>query len=278
MNRRVIFSADDFGLSEAVNEGIERAHREGLLGSASLMVAGAAAEDAVRRARAMPGLRVGLHLVVIEGPSVLPPVSIPDLVDSSGQFPSDQLALGLRYFFHPRIRAQLRAEIEAQFAAYAATGLLLDHADAHKHMHLHPTVGRMLISAGRAHGLRALRIPREPVEVMAECGVAPSLGARAMQAWTSVLRHQAQAAGLAVNDSVFGLAWSGAVTEDRLLRLAPHLPEGVSEIYFHPASRRDPLIDRLMPDYQHEAELQALCSLAVRAAFADVPQIAYGAL
>jgi len=87
------------------------------------MVAGPAAEDAVRRARKMPNLRVGLHLVVIEGPSVLPQAAIPALVDRKRQFPSDQLRLGLRYFFLPHVRRQLAAEIRAQFGAFAATGL-----------------------------------------------------------------------------------------------------------------------------------------------------------
>ncbi len=278
MRRKVIFSADDFGLSEAVNEGIERAHRDGLLGSASLMVSGAAANDAVRRAKTMPGLRVGLHLVVIEGRPILPVSEVPDLIDANGEFPSDQLRLGLRYFFLPEIRRQLRAEIAAQFAAFAETGLTLDHADAHKHMHLHPTVGAMMIDAGWSHGLRAMRIPAEPVDVMAACGVAPSLGARAMHAWTRVLRRQASRVGLTVNDQVFGLAWSGGMTEERLLLLAEKLPYGVSEIYVHPAAGRDAILDRLMPAYQHEGELQALCSPHVRAAFSHMDHIAYGDL
>src|SRR5450432_1815770 len=114
--RRVIFSADDFGLTPAVNEAVERAHRDGILDQASLMVAGAAAGDAVRRARAMPSLRVGLHLVVVEGPAVSPRSEIPDLVDPNGQFPSEQTRLGFRYFFRPGVRRQLAHEIRAQFA------------------------------------------------------------------------------------------------------------------------------------------------------------------
>ena len=270
MTRKVIFSADDFGLCEAVNEGIERAHRDGLLRSASLMVGGAAVEDAVRRARRMPGLRIGLHVVAIEGPAVLPPSEIPDLVDADGQFPSDQLRLGLRYFFVPGVRTQLRAEIRAQFEAFAATGLKLDHADAHKHMQMHPTVASMIIDAGWMHGLRTLRVPAEPVAVMSACGVRPSLGAWAMQVWSGVLRRQALRAGLEVPDAVFGIAWSGGMTEERLLRLAAALPDGLSEIYFHPASRRDATLDRLMPQYCHEQELTALCSPEIRAAFSKM--------
>jgi len=206
MAKTVTFSADDFGLTPSVNEAIERAHRDGVLQSASLMVAAPAAADAVRRARAMPSLRVGLHLVAIEGPAVLPHVTIPDLVDAAGQFPSDQLKLGVAYFFRPRVRRQLEAEIRAQFAAFAATGLPLDHANAHKHMHLHPTVGAMMLRIGREHGLRRVRVPAEPPAVMARCGTPVRLADKLLYRWTGILRHQAHAAGVATNDHCFGLA------------------------------------------------------------------------
>ena len=256
--KRVIFSADDFGLTRGVNEAVERAHRDGVLDQASLMVAGPAAEDAVRRARAMPSLRVGLHLVAIEGPAVSNPADIPDLVDGGGRFPSDQLLLGLRYFFRPEARRQLAHEIRAQFSTFAATGLTLDHANAHKHMHLHPTVGRMMIGIGREFGLRSVRIPAEPPSVLRRLGTRPGVGDRALYAWTRLLRHQARAAGMITNDHCFGLAWSGHMTRERVRRLLEHLPDGLSEIYFHPATERDALLRRLMPDYEHEAELATL--------------------
>jgi hopanoid biosynthesis associated protein HpnK len=234
------------------------------------MVAAPAAADAVRRARANPALRVGLHLVVIEGPAALPHAEIPDLVDASGQFPSDQLALGLNYFFRPRIRRQLQAEIRAQFAAFAATGLTLDHANAHKHMHLHPTVGAMMLRAGIDHGLRRIRVPAEPPKVMARCDTASTLADKLLFRWTDILRYQARAARVTTNDHCFGLAWSGHMTIDRIRRLLPNLPNGDSEIYFHPAARRDKLLDRLMPDYEHEAELAALLDRGLRSEWPDL--------
>ena len=176
--KRVTFSADDFGLTESVNEAVERAHRDGILDQASLMVAGPAAGDAVRRARAMPSLRVGLHLVVIEGPAVSPPAEIPALVNESGRFPGDQAALGFRYFFRPAVRRQLAHEIRAQFSAFAATGLTLDHANAHKHMHLHPTVGRMMLEIGREFGLRSIRVPAEPPATISRLGGPSRIGDR----------------------------------------------------------------------------------------------------
>ncbi len=261
---RITFSADDFGLTESVNEAVERAHRDGVLTQASLMVAAPAAADAVRRAKALPNLRVGLHLVVIEGPAVLAPGAIPDLVDASGQFPSDQLRLGIDYFFRPRIRRQLAAEIRAQFQAFAATGLHLDHANTHKHMHLHPTVGAMMLAIGRDFGLTTVRVPNEPPAVMVALGVAQGLGARAMHAWTRLFRAQARRAGMRVNDHCFGLAWSGHMTPERVRALLPLLPKGRNEIYFHPATARDAALTRLMPDYEHRAELDALLDPEIR--------------
>ena len=260
--KRLLLSADDFGLSPAVNEGIERAHRDGLLSTASLMVAGPAAADAVARARRLPDLRVGLHVVAIEGPAVLPPAAIPLLVDKDGWFPSDQLRLGLRYQFRPAVRRQLAREIAAQFDAFAATGLRLDHANAHKHMHLHPVVGALLIAAGRRHGLPAVRVPYEPVGDGGG-GISARSGAWALRHWTRLLRRQARRAGLGTNDRCHGIAWSGAMTTERVRSLVRDLRGGLSEIYFHPAAGRDAILDRLMPSYRHEAELAALCDPAL---------------
>lgn len=276
--KRLIISADDFGLSESVNEAVERAHRDGVLSAASLMVAGPAAADAVHRARRLPDLRVGLHLVVIEGPAVLPPSRNPDLVDARGWFPSGQIRLGIDYFFRPGVRRQLAAEIRAQFAAFVETGLPLDHANAHKHMHLHPTIGRLLIRIGREFGLRAVRVPAEPPAVLAACGIRPSFAAQALFRWTSVLRRQACRAGVRTNDYCFGIAWSGGMTTERLLRLVPCIPDGLSEIYFHPATQPDPALSRVMPGYRHEAELAALLDPGVRRALQAAGRLtSYGA-
>ena len=260
-----------------MNEAVEQAHRGGLLTTASLMVAGPAAADAVRRARTLPRLRVGLHLVVIEGPAVGP---APGLLDADGQFPSDQLRLGIDYFFRRDARRALAAEIRAQFAAFAATGLRLDHANAHKHMHLHPTVGRLMLETGAAHSLPAVRIPAEPPATMRACGAAPRLGDHLLYAGTRVLRAQAHRAGVRTNNHAFGITWSGHMTAGHVIRLAARLPPGVSEIYFHPASHRNARLTRLMPDYEHEAELAALVDPAVREAFtqAGAAQTSYDAL
>ena len=175
------------------------------------------------------------------------------------------------------MRRQLRREVAAQYTAFAATGLRLDHANAHKHMHLHPTIGRYLIEEGLPHGLARVRIPAEPPDIMARLGSPPGLGGHALYRFTQGLRRQAHRAGLQTNDHVFGLGWSGHMTADRVIRLAAALPPGLSEIYFHPATVQDATVARLMPDYEPVAELSALLDPVVAEAFRSWGNPSHGA-
>jgi hopanoid biosynthesis associated protein HpnK len=264
--RRLIVCADDFGLDEAVNVAVEAASRDGILTCASLMVAAAATPDAVARARRLPRLKVGLHLVLVDGHPVLPPEQVPDLVNESGVFDDKMLRAGVRFFFSARARRQLAAEIRAQFAAFRATGVALDHVNAHKHMHIHPTVAGLIIAIGREFGMRAVRVPAEPWSALRAAAAAE--GTRVVlpfyAPWIALLRRRLRRAGLAVNDHLLGLAWSGAMTEPRMLRLIAGLPAGTSELYCHPAVTQTPALARTMPTYRPAEELAALLSPAVR--------------
>ena len=254
--KNLIVTADDFGAAVEVNEAVERAHRDGILSAASLMVAGAAAGDAVARAKTMPKLRVGLHLVLVEGKPVLPAGAVPDLVDASGHFRTDMARAGAAMFFLPKVRAQLRAEIEAQFAAFAATGLTFDHVNAHKHFHLHPTIARLMVEIGKDYGVKGARVPLEPQAVLARIEPHKASGVVALTApFARGLKRRFRQAGIGAPDSVFGLAWSGAMTPARVRGLIEHLPEGLSEIYLHPAT--GPYAGSA-PGYQYKGELAAL--------------------
>ncbi len=263
--RRLIVTADDFGADAAVNDAVIRAHRQGVLTAASLMVAAPAAGEAVALAREAPTLAVGLHLVLVDGRPALPPERVSHLVDASGAFRNDMAAAGATMFFHPVARHQLAAEIAAQFAAFAATGLALDHVNAHKHFHLHPTIAGLILRIGARHGLKSIRAPYEPAAILA--AVEPRTARRLadpMALMARVLRGRLRHAGLRVPDQTFGLRWSGAMTAPRLAGLITHLPPGLSEIYLHPAT-----VDAYpgsAPGYRYAEELSALVSPQARAA------------
>ena len=265
--KRLIVTADDFGAAETVNAAVEQGHQHGVLTSASLMVAGPACADAVTRARRLPKLRVGLHLVLVEGAPVLPASRLPDLV-RDGLFRTDMARMGADIFLRSNVRKQLAAEIKAQFDAFQQTGLALDHVNAHKHYHLHPTIAGLILQIGRAFGLRASRAPVEPWDILAaiEPTSPPPRGGVA-EPWARGVRSRYRKAGLVMADQVFGLAWSGAMTPDRVAGIVRRLPDGLSELYLHPATEGG--FAGSAPGYRYAEELAALTSPDVRDAVRD---------
>lgn len=263
--KRLVVTADDFGLSRKVNEAVEQAHREGILTAASLMVSAPAAADAVARALRLPSLRVGLHLVLVEAWPTLPPADLPALVDGSGLIRRDMGRLGLDLALKPAARRQLSAEITAQFEAFRATGLPLDHVDAHKHFHVHPLIAGWVLAIGRGYGMRAIRVPREPRALLraAEPGCDPK-PALDIAPWAGLLAVRARRAGMLIPDRTLGLAWSGAMTPARVAGLLRHLPDGLTELYTHPATGGG--FPGEAPGYAYAAELDALVAPASMAA------------
>ena len=159
--RRLIVNADDFGSSLTVNAAVLRAHREGVLTSASIMAAGAAFGQAVDIAKATPDLAVGLHLVTVHGPATLSPMRLRHIVGPDGRFVGTPLSLGVRYAFSATARRELAAELAAQFERFAATGLPLSHVNGHLHMHMHPTILNLVVALASHYGARGVRLPRD---------------------------------------------------------------------------------------------------------------------
>jgi hopanoid biosynthesis associated protein HpnK len=267
--RFLIICADDFGLSPAINEAVRRATSGGVLTAASLMVGAPWAEEAVHMARQLPQMRVGLHVVLADGHSVLPKRQIPDLVDDRGHFRNGMLSDSFRFYALPRLREQLAAEIRAQFEAFAQTGLPLDHVNAHKHFHLHPGVLQMIVEIGREYGTFAVRVPEEPLWFAKWAGGMSSLaGSVCLLPWVGRMRRRLRSSGILCNDHVFGIACSGRLDEQVMLAILDRLPGGATEIYLHPAASADQPITPSMASYRHVDELAALMSPRVAEAVA----------
>lgn len=269
------------------------------------MVAGPAAHHAVALARRLPRLRVGLHLVLVEGAPTSRPEQIPDLIDSEGRLRRDMMRIAFDIALRADVRRQLRREVAAQFEAYRRTGLVLDHVNAHKHFHVHPVIAREVLAAGRDYGMTALRVPHEPRAIVGHAERAVTSASplsfgkdearsvsgqgnpsvlpigdgervpsgtptqnnrthRVMAPWNALLRSRARRAGLTTPDAVFGLRWTGAMSAERLAALLPLLPNGLVEIYTHPATCDD--FAGCAPGYRYADELKALTDPLVVAA------------
>ena len=260
---KLILNADDFGRSPEINSAIIRAHREGVLTSASLMVAGAAAEQAVELAKQNPQLAVGLHLVAVDGPAVLPARHIPHLVDSNDSFANAPVRLGLSYVFNPRARRELAAEVEAQFARFARFGLPLSHVDGHQHMHMHPVVFDLLVPLASHYGAGGIRVVHDDLRLALRYdgrhAVSRTIGQAIFRMLARRCRHRLAGTRLAHADRTFGFHRSGGMTEEYVLCVMDHLRHECNEVYFHPTEG-----DRLDVLGPNQEDLRALLSPAVR--------------
>jgi len=226
------------------------------------MVSAPAAEDAITRAKTLPDLNVGMHLVLSNGKATLPASEIPALVNSNGEFETNQVSCGIKMFFNTEAKTQLEKEIRAQFEAFKATGLKLDHVNAHNHMHLHPTVFDLIIRIGKDFGLTAVRIPNEPPLESIIDNKKERL--QRYLRWiffipfVSRMIKQCEINNIKFNDTIYGLHDSGHMNIDTLIRIIPHISDGKTEIYTHPATERWDDIDHAANDYEFEAEYKAL--------------------
>jgi len=265
--RRLIVNADDFGRSQAINRAVIRAHRDGILTTASLMVNEAAAGEAVALARQNPGLGVGLHLALVCGRSALPPSAIPNLVNCQSLFSNNPVAAGFRYFFSASCRAQLCDEIAAQFEKFRATALPLDHVNGHLHMHLHPSVFKILCDNAGPWGVRAMRLTRDPFLLNARIASdrwfyrlshAAVFGLLSARARPVLARHNIRHTG-----SVFGLLQNARVDAGYVTKLLPLLPPGDSELYSHPSldqfkNEFDALVNPSIRDLVRQLDIQLI--------------------
>ncbi len=261
LGRRLIVNADDFGRSSAINHAVIRAHQEGILTTASLMVNGSACAEAVALAHAHPRLGVGLHLSLVCGRSALKPTEIPGLVDDKYNFSDHPAWSGCRYFFQPGLRRQLRHEISAQFQKFRLTGLVLDHVNGHLNLHLHPTVFSILRHHDEEWRIRRFRLTHDPFWLNARLagGQWPYRLTHALifNLLSRRARPELDRRGIRHTGAVFGLLQNGRVSEDYVLKLLPRLPAGDSELYSHPS----------LDEFKHE--LDALVSPRVKAQVAQ---------
>ncbi len=265
----LIINGDDFGYSKAVNRAIIQAHREGVLTSASLMVNEYAADEAVELAKANPNLAVGLHLVLVLGRAALPHTKIPHITNIQGRFTDSSFQAGIKYYFNPAARRELRAEMRAQFERFVATGLNFSHVDGHTHLHQHPVIFDELIRLCEEFGVRRVRV------VKGEMRLSLKLDRKHLPiklVWGTVFNLLGQwcEKRLAGRDfiqpqKVYGLLQSGDMNEGYVLGLLKQMETVTSEIYAHPlALDADENARRENPGGARE--LQALTSERVRLA------------
>jgi len=262
-----IINGDDFGLSPGINQGIIKGFCDGILTSASLMVVGDAFEEAVTLAHERPGLSLGVHLTLIEGVPVLPPQEIPSLVASDGRFFGSLHAFLLKWLGGGIQMREVQREFVAQIEKARDHGIRVDKLDSHMHIHLLPGVFPTVLALARRHHIPAIRLPTEGVLSLGSPTTFGGWCRRAVLTTLSAFRsHRLVKAGYLPAKRCLGIAESGQLTEEALVRMLQRLRPGLTEIMVHPGYR-DSVLDNWPQSrrYKREQELMALISPRVKA-------------
>ena len=275
--KQLILNADDFGMTLGVNEGIIRAHREGILTSATLMANGEAFDDAVESARANKELGVGCHLVLVGGKCVATKDSVASLVDAGGNLP-DSLPLFVAKISSGIIRIEeIERELRAQIGRVRAAGIEPTHLDTHKHTHAHPRVMEALGKVAKECGIARVRKPIENLRDSWETSQAGGQGvsmqilaAGAVRAIAPQFTAISRRYGLLSPDHFLGLAMTGQLGPTVLRGVIGTVVDGTTEIMLHPGICDADLArsgSRLQK--QREDELQGLLDPGVRSAVTE---------
>jgi chitin disaccharide deacetylase len=268
--RRLIVNADDFGLTAGVNRAIVEGNRTGVVTSATLMANAQASAGAIELAKAQPELKIGCHVVLIDGAPIT--ANLPTLTNGSSHFLSS-----LKKFAVAAVRGQIapeeiQREVEAQIRKIQVNGVTLTHVDSHKHTHMFPHVLRPVLRAAKACGIRAIRNPFEPLRSWPGITVfrTPTLwlrsaGVMVFQMFASEFRRALNEEGMVSTDGTVGIAVTGLLDQQKLLCILEAIPDGTWELVCHPGyADADLRAAGTRLTKSREVELSALTSVETR--------------
>ena len=261
--KNLIVNADDFGRHALINRAVERAFNSGCLKSATLMAGGVAFDDAVKLAKKIPALGVGIHFTLANGNPILPPEDIPTLVTAQGIFHADYVTFLKKYFGGKISLAEVRAELAAQLNKIRRAGLTLTHFDSHQHLHHMPGIIEIVLDLAAAENIFAMRVADTKIFDGELKNIGQFIGRLGLGSLAKFAAHKAHKKNFATPEHFAGIVAGEAVNENFLLKLIENLRGGTTEIMLHPGTDNKILQDFCQWEHNFEAELAAVTSKRV---------------
>lgn len=261
--KRLIVNADDFGLHQAINNGIIRGHKEGFITSASLMCGGEAFGNAVAQAKACPELGIGIHLTLVGGiKPLLPQAEARTITDANGFLASDYSVFAKNWYTGKIKKSEIVAELRLQFEMAFKSGLNITHVDSHQHIHVLPGITDIVLNLCNEFGVKNIRMPQEGWFWKGgyNSSAGRLIGRDGLSFCSALAKMKAKKTGLAFPDHFFGMLAGGNLNEFLVGEIIKKIPDGVSEIMTHPGSDTDNLSKKFLWQYHWEDELDAFLS------------------
>ncbi len=282
MDRQVIINADDFGLCSGVNQAVAQAHTNGVLTSATIMANMPAAAEAVKIAKKLPDLGVGVHLNLFEGKALSEDKGIECLLNADGGFAFSPGKLSLLSVCRPKFRNAIRTELSAQIQWVIDNGIKPTHLDSHKHIHSFPPIFPIVCELARRFEIAAIRFTFEPKNISAMPWPLSSEVGRKNAKTVRIMAkiNRIQNSDFLKTDVLLGVTHIGKIDVNFFKAVALYNSAAITEVMTHPG-----LEDGLDPEkatllHQRKGEFQALCSERTKQYFKDgrVKLVHYGTL
>ena len=242
--KNLIVNADDLGWTDGVNRGIVEAFRHGIVTSTSILANAAAFAGGVEAAQSAPGLGVGVHLNLSDGPPVADRKTVTSLLNNDGEFAGGPESLLLRRARRGLLLAEVENEWDAQIQKVRDAGIAPTHLDGHKHVHMLPGLFEIALRLAKRHDVSAIRVSLEASSLRAalssgskqNAGVVMKQGvqARGLKLLARDAREQAGRAGISTADYFCGIAQTGELTREGVEQFVKSLPNGTTELMCHP--------------------------------------------
>ena len=242
--KNLIINADDLGWTDGVNRGIVEAFHHGIVTSASLLANGPAFAGGAEAARSAPGLGIGVHLNLSDGPPVADRKTVRSLLNGDGKFAGGPESLLLRRARRGIALAEVETEWDAQIRKIRDAGIAPTHVDGHKHMHMLPGLFEIALRLAKRHGIAAIRVSLEASSLRAalasgtkrNAAVIMKQGVQAcgLKLLARDAREQTQRAGISTADYFCGVAQTGKLTREGVEQFLKSLPDGTTELMCHP--------------------------------------------
>ena len=258
--KKIIVNADDFGRHELINRAVERAFNSGCLKSASFMAGGVAFDDAVRLAKKIPALGIGIHFTLANGNPVLPPKEIPSLVTEEGIFHGDYLKFLKRYLTGKISLAEVQSELAAQLEKISHAGLKLTHFDSHQHLHHVPGIIEITLQLAQTAEIKAMRVANTKLFDGELDSFGKFFGRLGLGSLAKFAAHSAHKKNFATPEHFAGIVAGESVNENFMLKLIGNLREGTTEVMLHPGIDNKILTNFCQWDHDFEEELTAVTS------------------
>lgn len=256
-NRKLIINADDFGLTDGVNQAILELSKRGIVSSASVMVNQVMHQGQKFTNSMVKSIGLGIHLNLTCGKPILPPEDVDTLVDEQGEFiDSTQFFLSLNKINSIQVEKEWRAQIIGFVVKFGKP----DHLDSHHHIHLLPRYFPLFLQL--ANELKVpvrLPISWDLIPEVAELGDFSGVGNPITPEMIEQNYRLIQGSGVRFPDYFVENFLPSVIHNRELLKKAFHtLPEGITELMCHPGYV-DAQLERLSGYVsQREAERAAL--------------------